>query len=115
MLTTADEAAQTARQLQREIAAIAAEIAELKADGEYIQGYRFALVAPGGTAGAASQKKAYGRLTTGRGKEQRSRYVPLADIAATQEAVARGKALTKLEKAQARTMAQLKKATVGRV
>jgi len=112
MLTTAEIAAQTARQLQREVDAIAAEIAELKADGPYIQGYRFALVAPGGTAGTASQKKAkYGRLTTGRGSAQRSRYVALADIAATQEAVARGKVVTKLEKAQAQLRAKLEKAT----
>ena len=112
MMTTADEAAQTAKSLQRELDAIAAEIAELKNDGPCLQNWRFALVAPGGTAGTASQKKAkYGRLTTGRGPTQRSRYVALADIAATQDAVTRGQALTKLEKAQARTMAKLEKAT----
>lgn len=111
MMTTAETAAQTAKSLQREIDAIAVEIAALKADGPYLQGYRFNLVAPGGTAGKASQAQPrYGRLTTGRGKEQRSRYVALKDIPATMEAVTRGQALTKLEKAQARTMAKLEKA-----
>lgn len=111
MLTTAELSAQTAKSLQAQLDAIAVEIAALKADGPYLQGYRFNLVAPGGTAGKASQAQArYGRLTTGRGPTQRSQYVPLADIPATMEAVARGKALTKLERTQARTMAKLEKA-----
>lgn len=115
MMTTADEAAQTARQLQREIDAIAVEIAALKAEGPCIQGYRFNLVTPGGTAGKASQKTPrYGRLTTGRGPTQRSQYVPLADIPATQEAVTRGQALTTLEKAQARLQAKLEKINKSR-
>ena len=111
MMTTAETAAQTAKSLQRELDAIAAEIAALKADGPYLQGWRFALVAPGGTAGKASQKQPkYGRLTTGRGPTQRSQYVPLADILATMEAVARGKALTRLERTQAQLQAKLEKA-----
>ena len=82
------------------LAAIATEIEEIRSQGDVIQGYRLDLgAAPGGTAGKPSQAKPrYARLRGGRGKEQQSIYVPVAEIDATAAAVARGRAITALEK-----------------
>lgn len=79
--------------------AITAEIAAIRSQGEVIQGCRLDIVAPGGTAGAPSQKQPkYARLRWGRGADQGSRYVPLEDIPHTKAAVERGKAITALER-----------------
>jgi hypothetical protein len=59
-------------------------------------------------AGAPSQQRAkYARLMWGRGNERKSRYVPIEEIPRTAAAVARGKAITQLERQAARIQKQI--------
>jgi hypothetical protein len=79
------------------LAQITAAITALEAEG-VLRG-RLELVAPGGTAGAPSQRTPkYGRLRQGRGSDRTSTYIPLAGIAETQAAINRGREVKALKK-----------------
>ena len=86
-----------------ERAAIAARIAEIRKQGEVLEGCRLDAKTPGGAASkAAKASPKYARLAAGRGKllpnGKKSQYVALDDIPKVQEAIARGKEITQLSK-----------------
>ncbi len=100
-------AADRLTRLESELAAIHQQIAAIRAEGEVVHA-RLEYAAPGGTAGAPSQRRAkYARLMWGRGKERKSRYVPIEEIPRTAAAVARGKAITQLERQANRIKKQI--------
>lgn len=88
--------------------AIAAEIQGIEGSGLVIAGARLELARAGGTArGTAPRAPKYGRLVWGRGKERRSRYVPLKELDAIAAAVDRGRAIAALEKERDRLLKRI--------
>ena len=90
-------------ELETERTAIIAAIADLQNQGDVLIGVRLDKAAAGGTASNQSQTSyKYARLRSGRGKTlpngQKSQYIPLKQIAATEAAIQRGKELVKLQK-----------------
>ena len=90
-------------ELETERIEITTRIAELQNEGDVLIGVRLDRAAAGGTASNQSQTSyKYARLRSGRGKMlsngQKSQYVPLKKVAATEAAIARGKELIKLQK-----------------
>ena len=90
-------------ELETERIEITTRIAELQKEGDALIGVRLDKAAAGGTASNKSQTDyKYARLRSGRGKMlsngQKSQYIPLQQIAATEAAIARGKEIIKLQK-----------------
>ena len=90
-------------ELEAERNEIIARIADLQTEGDVLTGVRLDKAAAGGTASNQSQTRyKYARLRSGRGKTlsngQKSQYVPLKKVAATEAAIQRGKELVKLQK-----------------
>ena len=90
-------------ELETERNEIIARIAELQNEGDVLTGVRLDKAAAGGTASNKSQTRyKYARLRSGRGKTlstgQKSQYIPLKEIAATEAAIQRGKELVRLQK-----------------
>ena len=90
-------------ELEAEQDEIIARIADLQNEGDVLTGVRLDKAAAGGTASNKSQTcYKYARLRSGRGKTlsngQKSQYVPLKKVAATEAAIQRGKELAKLQK-----------------
>ena len=95
------------RRLQRELESernvIIARIIDLQNEGDVLIGVRLDRAAAGGTASNQSQSSyKYARLRSGRGNTlsngQKSQYIPLKEIAATEAAIQRGKELVRLQK-----------------
>jgi hypothetical protein len=89
--------------LETERVRLQAEIGAIQAAGMVLLGVRLEKAAAGGSAGQKSQGEyKYGRLRSGRGKElengNRSQYVPLEEIPEVEAAIARGKAVAKLQR-----------------
>ena len=85
-------------ELETEQNKIIARIADLQNEGDVLTGVRLDKAAAGGTASNQSQTRyKYARLRSGRGKtlsnRQKSQYVPLKKVAATEAAIQRGKEL----------------------
>ena len=90
-------------ELQTERNAIINQIAALQNEGDVLIGVRLDRAAAGGTASNQSQTSyKYARLRSGRGNTlsngQKSQYIPLKEIAATEVAIQRGKELVRLQK-----------------
>ena len=90
-------------ELQTERNAIINQIAALQNEGDVLIGVRLDRAAAGGTASNQSLiNYKYARLRSGRGKTlsngQKSQYIPLKEIAATEAAIQRGKELVRLQK-----------------
>ena len=90
-------------ELQTERNAIINQIAALQNEGDVLIGVRLDRAAAGGTASNQSLiNYKYARLRSGRGKTlsngQKSQYIPLKQIAATEAAIQRGKELVRLQK-----------------
>jgi len=90
-------------ELQTERNTIITRIAALQNEGDVLIGVRLDRAAAGGTASNQSQTRyKYARLRSGRGKTlsngQKSQYIPLKQIAATEAAIQRGKELARLKK-----------------
>jgi len=90
-------------ELEAEQNEIIARIADLQNEGDVLIGVRLDRAAAGGTASNKSQTRyKYARLRSGRGKTlsngQKSRYVPLEEVAATEAAILQGKELVRLQK-----------------
>ena len=95
------------RRLQRELESernvIIARIIDLQNEGDVLIGVRLDRASAGGTASNQSQTSyKYARLRSGRSKTlpngQKSQYIPLKEIAATEAAIQRGKELVRLQK-----------------
>jgi len=95
------------RRLQRELDSernvIIARIIDLQNEGDVLIGVRLDRAAAGGTASNQSQTSyKYARLRSGRGNTlsngQKSQYIPLKEIAATEAAIQRGRELVRLQK-----------------
>ena len=90
-------------ELEAEQNEIIARIADLQNEGDVLIGVRLDRAAAGGTASNKSQTRyKYARLRSGRGKTlsngQKSQYIPLEEVAATEAAIQRGKELVRLQK-----------------
>ena len=90
-------------ELQTDRNAIIIRIAALQNEGDILIGVRLDKAAAGGTASNKSQTRyKYARLRSGRGKMlsngQKSQYVPLKKVAATEAAIQRGKEYARLQK-----------------
>ena len=90
-------------ELETERNVIITRIAALQNEGNVLIGVRIDRAAAGGTASNQSQTSyKYARLRSGRGKTlpngQKSQYIPLKEIAATEAAIQRGKELVRLQK-----------------
>ena len=90
-------------ELQNERNAIINQIAAFQNEGDVLIGVRLDRAAAGGTASNQSQTRyKYARLRSGQGNTlsngQKSQYIPLKEIAATEAAIQRGKELVKLQK-----------------
>ena len=90
-------------ELEAEQNEIIARIADLQNEGDVLTGVRLDKAAAGGTASNQLQTRyKYARLRSGRGKTlsngQKSQYVPLKKVAATEAAIQRGKELVRLQK-----------------
>ena len=90
-------------ELQAERNAIITQIAALQNEGDVLIGVRLDRAAAGGTASNQSQTSyKYARLRSGRGNTlsngQKSQYVPLKKVAATEAAIQRGKEYVRLQK-----------------
>jgi len=90
-------------ELEAEQNEIIARIADLQNEGDVLTGVRLDKAAAGGTASNKSQTSyKYARLRSGRGKTlsngQKSQYVPLKKVAATEAAILQGKELVRLQK-----------------
>ena len=90
-------------ELQAERNAIITQIAALQNEGDVLIGVRLDRAAAGGTASNKSQTRyKYARLRSGRGKTlsngQKSQYIPLKEVAATEAAILQGKELVRLQK-----------------
>lgn len=89
--------------LQAKLKLLQTEAAQIRAEGDCLQGVRLEKAAAGGTASKGSQSiYKYARLRCGKGKllpgGMRSKYIPLKEITDYEWAIARGKRLTKLER-----------------
>ena len=89
--------------LETERNEIIARITDLRNEGDVLIGVRLDKAAAGGTASNQSQTSyKYARLRLGRSKPlsngQKSQYIPLNQIAATEAAIQRGKELVRLQK-----------------
>jgi hypothetical protein len=83
--------------------ALLSRIAQIRAEGEVLEGCRLNFSAAGGTASrSAKLSLKYAQLRSGRGKVlgngKRSQYVALDDIPKVQAAIERGRELAKLQK-----------------
>ena len=90
-------------ELQTERNTIITRIAALQNEGDVLIGVRLDRAAAGGTASNQSLiNYKYARLRSGRGNTlsngQKSQYIPLKQIAATEAAIQRGKELVRLQK-----------------
>jgi len=90
-------------ELEAEQNEIIARIADLQNEGDVLIGVRLDRAAAGGTASNQSQTRyKYARLRSGRGKTlsngQKSQYIPLKEVAATEAAILQGKELVRLQK-----------------
>jgi len=90
-------------ELETERNEIITQIAALQNEGDVLIGVRLDRAAAGGTASNKTQTRyKYARLRSGRGKTlsngQKSQYVPLEEVAATEAAILQGKELVRLQK-----------------
>jgi len=100
--------------LRRQIAALEAQIEEIKREGEYLIGVRLERSPAGGTASSnAKEECRYARLRSGRGKllpnGKKSMYVSIQDITRYDAACKRGERIQKLERELNQVRTQLAK------
>lgn len=100
--------------LRQQLDSLLTEATRIRSEGECLQGFRLERAAAGGTASKQSQEAyKYARLRCGKGKAltsgSKSRYVSVKDIPQYEAAIARGKRLSKIEKAIAALQTKLAK------
>jgi hypothetical protein len=100
--------------LRTKLETLQSEASRIKASGEILKGVRLEKTHGGGNCSASAQTTyLYARLRCGKGKAlaggARSKYVALGEIGKTEAAIARGKELSKIEKAIAALQTKLAK------
>jgi hypothetical protein len=103
-------------ELKAQLTTLEAKATSIRGSGECLQGVRLERAAAGGSASSKSQSDyKYGRLRAGKGNllpnGAKSQYVPLSELGSVEAAIARGKALTKIEREIKKVTAQLDRLT----
>ena len=104
--------------LQERLKVLYTDAERIKSEGGYLQGVRLERYVPGGTASIGAKEGAlkYARLRAGKGRllsnGKKSQSVPLGQIAKVERAIARGKALAKVEKQIAKLEGQLRQLVI---
>ena len=99
--------------ITKEIEDLQQQLAEAKAQGDYLTGVRVERTAAGGTASHNAQSECrYARLRAGKGRlldnRKKSKYIPVQEIDKYQAMCRRGKAIVKLEKTIQKRQKKLK-------